>query len=77
MSAREDLHRAVAECLGLHAELGAYPERLPQVPQALRAEIAQQPERVSRTLTGVQPEERVAALESLNASLRRLGEAAP
>ena len=70
-----NLASAIAECLHLHAQAKdrldtEYPERLPRVPEAVRAKVIRQRERVSNTLSGVTPEQHVAEIESLNAGLR-------
>jgi hypothetical protein len=72
-----DLSVALAECLSLHAEAKAklgteYPERLPQVPEGIRAKMARQRDKVSASLSGTRPEDHVAHVESLNAGLRLL-----
>jgi hypothetical protein len=69
------LEAAIAECLALHAEamdkLGTeYPERLPRVPDALRAKMTRQRDKVSATLESVDPAVHVAQVESLNKGLR-------
>jgi hypothetical protein len=71
----EALPAAIAACLSVHAEcvekLGTeFPEQLPSVSPTLRDKITRQRERVTLSLSGVDPSVHVAHLESLTTGLR-------
>jgi hypothetical protein len=71
----EGLATAIAACLSVHAEcvekLGTeFPEQLPAVSSGLRDKIVRQRERVTLSLSGVDPSVHVAHLESLTTGLR-------